>query len=80
MSAPALAPSSSLTTFRDDLVFTCARLLADPNVSSLAKVLIALIEDWTTVQTKQFDLWDAITKSEALVSAADDNLDDFTAR
>ena len=66
--------------FRDDLVFTCARLLADPNVSSLAKILIALIEDWTTVQSKQFDLWDAITKADALVAAADDNLDDFTAR
>ena len=79
MSAPALAPSSSLTTFRDDLVFTCARLLADPNVT-LAKVLIALIGDWTMVQTKQFDLWDAITKADALVAAADDNLDDFTAR
>jgi hypothetical protein len=77
MSAPALAPSSSLTVIRDDLVFTSARILADPNVATQAKVVAALLDDWSTVQTKQFDLWDAITKADALVAAADDNLDDF---
>lgn len=77
MSAPALAPSSSLSVIRDDLVFTSSRLLADPNVAAVEKRIAALLEQWGIVSTKQFDLWDAITRADALVGASDDNLDDF---
>ena len=77
MSAPALSATSSLATFRDDLVFTSSRLLADPNVTTLEKRIAALLDDWSVVQTKQYALWDAISKADALVGTADDNLDDF---
>lgn len=77
MPAPALVSTSSLTAIREDLVFTEARLLADPNVASHAKAISGLLKDWETVQKQQFAHWDAITKGDALVGAADDNLDDF---
>lgn len=77
MPAPALLSTSSLTAVRDDLVFTDARLLADPNVATHAKSIQGILTDWEVVQRQQFAHWDAITKAEALVGAADDNLDDF---
>ena len=77
MPAPALALTSSLNAVREDLVFTDARLLADPNVASNAKTIQGILKDWEVVQRQQFAHWDAITKAEAQVAAADDNLDDF---
>ena len=77
MSAPALSSTSSLHTLRDDLVFTSSRLLADPLAAALEKVMAGLLKEWSEVHTEQLQHWDAQAKAEALVGAADDNLDDF---
>ena len=77
MSAPALSPTSSLATIRDDLVFTSSRLLSDPSAKALEELIVGLLKEWSLVQNKQFKLWDDQAKADALIAAADDNLDDF---
>ena len=77
MSAPALSSTSSLSVIRDDLVYTASRLLADPNASSLEKVIAGLLLEWASVNTTQLQLWDDKSRADALVNAADDAIDDF---
>ena len=77
MPAPALNTNLSLSTLRDDLVFTESRLLADDQAKSQAKALRTLIDGWSKANASQLSIWDAQTRADALVSAADDALDDF---
>lgn len=76
MTAPAIAPTASLATVRDDLVFTKTLLIAE-KLASQAKAIDGLLKDWDVVQSKQYALWDEVTQAEALVVAADNALDDF---
>lgn len=80
MPAPKLPATISLQTVRDDLVFTEARLSADKNAKDLAAPLRKVIGKWTAVNTTQLECWDAQTRADALVTAADDDIDDFVDR
>lgn len=58
-------------------MFTSSRLLADPTAAPLEKTIASLLAEWVGVHSTQLKLWDAKAMAEALVAAADDNLDDF---
>ena len=75
MPAPQLPPDASLQSVRDDLVFTIARAGADPAAADGAPPLQALVDAWGAVVDRQLTLWDAQTRADALVAAADDRLD-----
>ena len=76
MTAPAIAQTASLAAVREDLVFT-KTLLAAEKLTTHAKTIDGLLKDWDVAQSRQYAMWDEITQSEALVTAADLALDDF---
>jgi hypothetical protein len=77
MPAPAIPANTALTTIREDLIFTSSRLRADATAKPLEKAIALLLKEWTSVYATQLSLWDAQAEAEALIAAADDNLDDF---
>ena len=77
MPAPAIPANTALTTIREDLIFTSSRLRADATAKPLEKVIAQLLKEWPSVHATQLKLWDAMAEAEALIAAADDNLDDF---
>jgi hypothetical protein len=77
MPAPKLPNTPSLETIRDELVFTQARCLADPDAKDLTADLKKRLAEWHDVHATQLELWDAQAIADARISAADDALDSF---
>ena len=76
MTAPIIPPSLSLASVRDELVFTKTLLVAE-KLTPQAKTIDGLLKEWETVQAKQFALWDEVSQADAIVTSADNGLDDF---
>lgn len=80
MSAPLLPARSSIPFLRQEVVFTRARLAARGNTKALAPAWVKFLKRVAEVDAQQNDVWDAETIADALVVAADTDLDDFIAR
>jgi hypothetical protein len=59
-------------------VYTVARLLANPLTASYAEAFERLLELWAEVNAEELRMRAAIVRAQALVSAADDDLDALT--
>lgn len=80
MPAPKLPQKVSLQAVREELVFSMARVSAEPKAVDVAPMLAALLASWAGVNEQQLVRWDAQIAADALVSAADDRLDTLVER
>jgi hypothetical protein len=71
-----LAPSRSITTYWEDLVYVEAALLASDETAPLAAAVSAMLETFATVSQRDLDTRRALIQSRARSSVADTNLDD----
>lgn len=75
-----LDTSSSLLTFLDELEYTEAALLADPETAALAQPLTDELAEWDAIFGKERLARRAVTRAEALVAVRNTTLDVATTR
>ncbi len=75
-----LKPSLDLRDLLPILVFTRARLAADPAAAALVAPFDDLRAQWIVVHQQEIDLEAAIANCASKVTACDDDLDDFVKR
>lgn len=78
MSAPIIDPDRSTNGLLEELIVTIALLEANTHAAFLAPPFVDLYEkDWTKLALEEVGLLIAAHRADALVTAADDGLDDF---
>lgn len=72
-----IALTTSMSHLRDELIYTEARLMAEPLTADLAKGISQLIDNVEKIAAGQETLWRKEEAAQALSDACDDLLDDF---
>ncbi len=80
MPIPEVKPTLSLRDLLPILVFSRARLAADPNTATLVAPFDDLRTQWVVVNQKEIDLEAAVANCESKATACDEDLDDFVKR
>lgn len=73
-----LEADDGLDSIRSEIIFTKSRLEVREHTRIFVPPFEALLTRWTLVRAGQLAMWDAETRADALVAAADDDLDDRT--
>ena len=76
MSIRTIKNSESLDSLWDELVYTEARMLKDPDAKDLVAPITALIKRWEKVDLGQRSAWRAEIVAQAWVDAENENLDE----
>jgi hypothetical protein len=71
-----ISPDESLQSIWEELVYTEARLLNDPQAQKLAADFSGLLKRWAKVSAGQLAVWRDEIVAQAGVDAADDDLDE----
>lgn len=77
MPAPIIRQDASLGSVRDDVVYTQARLAANPLTSALAADFDPALSSWDTTRNQEVALRTAVVKATAVVAVRDDVLNDL---
>lgn len=73
-----LDADDGLDSIRSEIIYTKTRLEVREHTRVFVPPFEALLTRWTLVRDGQLAMWDAETAADALVAAADDDLDDRT--
>lgn len=77
MTLPTLAPDSTVSTLRAEVVYTHSRLLAHPFAAPHALDFTAILAECTKAAADEHALEDAVTTATAQIDGSDDALDSF---
>lgn len=75
MAAAILDQDASLSTVLEHITYTFTRLGAHPLTQSLAPAFASLHKTWFQINSQEIQLWVDILEAQAMVGAADDDLD-----
>ncbi len=78
MGARTIGYGESLDNIWEELVYTEARLMLDPNAEDLAKEFTAMLARWAKVDAGQRAVWRGEIIAQVRVDAENDTLDDTT--